>query len=224
MGVRLKITMFGMHGRPGFGHPGAYGGYPAPGAYGGYPSQFAAPAPYAGDSNLRQENADLQAQMHAMRMMHAQEITELKLLLKNSGGDSKIPSGFEFGLRVFECMQESPGVGYRTLPRWDKRRENADGALNNGPDFGDVVVADAICQGPFAMFIHCIDYGGSKHCEGWLPIHSQDGKGQIMKHLGKVGDVDLIRLNMGDEKVGQADSYAQGAGVERSNYDALQNQ
>merc|ERR1712091_399100 len=117
-------------------------------------------------------------------MMHAQKVTELKNLLSNRGDDSKVPAGFEFGQRVFQCMQESPGVSYRTLPKWDTRRPDS----NVGPDHMEVVVADDICQGPHATFIHCIDYGGSHNCEGWLPIHSQDGKGQIMKHLGKLGD------------------------------------
>merc|ERR1711990_218060 len=137
---RYRMAFHGMHGRPGFGHPGAYGGYPAPGAFA---SQYAAPT-----SNLRQENADLQAQMHAMRMMHAQEVTELKQLLANSGGDSKIPPGFEFGQRAFQCVQEPPGVSYRNLPKWDTKREGS-----TGPNYLEIVIADAICQGPLATFI-----------------------------------------------------------------------
>merc|ERR1712216_54163 len=161
--------------------------------------------------------------MHSMRMMHAQEVTELKLLLQKGGGDDKIPPGFEFGQRVYQCMQESPGVSYRELPKWDTKRPNS-----TGPDHLDIVIADAICHGPLATYIHCIDGVDaqgihSRGCTGWLPTHSQDGKGQIMKHIGKVGEVDLSKytLNLGDEKVGQAATYAQGAGIDRSTYNAL---
>ena len=102
----------GFYGPPGFGgNPGAYG-HPYPARHGyHYPAERHRPAPVdqrvvveEGDTfALREENADLQAQINAMRIMHAQEIADLKLLIKDqpraepapAAPPSIIPEGYE---------------------------------------------------------------------------------------------------------------------------------
>merc|ERR1711907_341315 len=214
----------GMYGPPGFGgNPGAYG-HPYPARYGYRGSSSYSPVdlrPTAAEPRvvvesdntfaLREENANLQAQINAMRIMHAQEISDLKLLIKEQpepapapapeAPPSIIPEGYEFGRRVYQCVQDPPGVGYRYEPDFD--RKNPDG---RGPQAPEVVIADEICQGPRACFIHCTSG------RGWLPLTAPDGRGQIMRHLGRVEDLDMSQYKVSDGsiKLSQADSIAFG--------------
>merc|ERR1711934_630974 len=139
MGTCDRIEMAfntGMYGPPGFGgHPGLYG-HPARGHHAVHHT-LARPEPQliveSNDTfSLREESANLQAQIQAMRIMHAQEVADLKLLLKNQPkpqapkqAPSLIPEGFEFGRRVYQCTQAPPGVGYRFVP--DFAQKNSDG-------------------------------------------------------------------------------------------------
>eukprot|EP00656_Telonema_subtile_P026487 TRINITY_DN2845_c0_g2_i4.p1 TRINITY_DN2845_c0_g2~~TRINITY_DN2845_c0_g2_i4.p1 ORF type:complete len:148 (+),score=37.66 TRINITY_DN2845_c0_g2_i4:251-694(+) len=123
---------------------------------------------------------------------------------------AELSSEFDFGERVYQCMQVPPGVGYRFSP--DFADKNKDGT---GPQAPQCIIANAICQGPKAIFVH----GTSGR--GWLPITDPTGTKVLFKHLGRVEDVDLSKheMNKGKSKVGQAGSFATGGDMRVSSLD-----
>eukprot|EP00656_Telonema_subtile_P004269 TRINITY_DN11936_c0_g2_i14.p1 TRINITY_DN11936_c0_g2~~TRINITY_DN11936_c0_g2_i14.p1 ORF type:complete len:356 (+),score=116.40 TRINITY_DN11936_c0_g2_i14:67-1134(+) len=148
--------------------------------------------------------------VQAERLKVAEDENErLKARSKTAEG-AELPEGFEFGERVYQCVQAPPGVGYRFTP--DFGDKNKDGS---GPESPQVIVANAICQGPKAIFVH----GTSGR--GWLPITDPSGSKILFKHLGRVEDVDLSQheLNDGERKLGQSQSYAAGGDMRTSTLD-----
>jgi hypothetical protein len=153
---------------------------------------------------LREENFRLEAELKALRQengMLGEENNRLRRCAQLVMPELLIPQGYEFGTRVFQCIQASPGVGYREVPDFTKKIKDG-----KGPHAPMVVVADAICQGPKAIFIRCT----SGH--GWLPLVGPSGERFMFKHLGRMEDVDMSKYQLNDfeVKTGQADSVAKG--------------
>jgi len=92
---------------------------------------------------------------------------------------------FEFERRVYQCEVAPPGVGYRHTPRFNDK--NKDGC---GPQAPHCIVADAICQGPNAVFIRCT----SGH--GWLPLSDAKNSRFCFKHVGKEDETNLETLGL----------------------------
>eukprot|EP00656_Telonema_subtile_P009824 TRINITY_DN14648_c0_g1_i3.p1 TRINITY_DN14648_c0_g1~~TRINITY_DN14648_c0_g1_i3.p1 ORF type:complete len:229 (+),score=36.87 TRINITY_DN14648_c0_g1_i3:186-872(+) len=111
---------------------------------------------------------------------------------------AQLGSEFEFGERVFQCVQTSPGVGYRFTPQFADKNQDGSGPVNP-----QVIIADAMCQGPRAIFVHCTSG------RGWLPLTNPNGMEVLFVHLGRLQDVDInnYQLNDGRVKLTSATSF-----------------
>eukprot|EP00658_Telonema_sp_P-2_P024221 TRINITY_DN19727_c0_g2_i2.p1 TRINITY_DN19727_c0_g2~~TRINITY_DN19727_c0_g2_i2.p1 ORF type:complete len:659 (+),score=291.54 TRINITY_DN19727_c0_g2_i2:130-2106(+) len=129
---------------------------------------------------------------------------EIQRLKQNSGGnssasaDSGLDAKFDFGDRIYKCLIKSPGVGYRNSP--DFKDKDKDGT---GPVLGQHIAADAICQGPAAIFIR--DSRNRK----WLPLSNPKGDTLCFKHVGREDQIEpdklaKIEYNKGKDKVSKA--------------------
>jgi hypothetical protein len=100
--------------------------------------------------------------------------------------------GFKFGKRVFQCMIPHPGVGYRNTPSFPDKVPDG-----TGPEAPQCIVADAMVQGPKAVFVRCVTG------RGWLPLTDPNGSRICFKHLGETDDVDLSKhgLELADGSV-----------------------
>jgi len=100
---------------------------------------------------------------------------------------------FDFEERVYECLINSPGVGYRNSPKFGDK--NKDGT---GPVAPQCIVANAICQGKSAVFVR------DKRNGLWLPLSSPDGQ-PLFKHHDRCDFLDMSQyagiLNSGKDKL-----------------------
>eukprot|EP00658_Telonema_sp_P-2_P070557 TRINITY_DN60020_c0_g1_i1.p1 TRINITY_DN60020_c0_g1~~TRINITY_DN60020_c0_g1_i1.p1 ORF type:complete len:461 (-),score=88.44 TRINITY_DN60020_c0_g1_i1:179-1561(-) len=88
----------------------------------------------------------------------------------------------DFGKRVYQCMVDKTGVGYRRTPQFpDKTNDGF------GPCWPECIIANDICQGPQATFVRC-----ASGC-GWLPLHTPTGSDHkvLFRHLGRVEEVNF---------------------------------
>jgi len=92
---------------------------------------------------------------------------------------------FQFGRRVYQCEVPAPGVGYRKTPSFSDKVP--DGA---GPRKPQVIIADAIVQGPRAAFIRCCSG------KGWLPLTDPNGRRICFRHLDQEQYVDFYNLGL----------------------------
>eukprot|EP00658_Telonema_sp_P-2_P070037 TRINITY_DN59671_c0_g1_i1.p1 TRINITY_DN59671_c0_g1~~TRINITY_DN59671_c0_g1_i1.p1 ORF type:complete len:389 (+),score=66.23 TRINITY_DN59671_c0_g1_i1:106-1272(+) len=106
-----------------------------------------------------------------------------------------------FGRRVYKCTVPPPGVGYRHTP--DFANKNTDGC---GPTLDQHVIADALCQGPKAVFVRCVSG------RGWLPLTDPSGKRRLFEYKGLEEDIDTsnLAMSMGRKKTGQGATFAVG--------------
>ena len=81
---------------------------------------------------------------------------------------------FKFGRRVFQCEIPHPGVGYRKSPSFHDKV--ADGS---GPHAPQCIIADAMVQGPKAVWVRCVSG------LGWLPLTDSHHVRICFNHLGE---------------------------------------
>merc|ERR1711934_822984 len=115
---------------------------------------------------LRQQNSGIQAEIDELKRKKANH--------KFKEVDNGLGPEFDFGRRVFECKIDPPGVGYRNTPEFSNK--NTDGT---GPQAPDLVIADAICQGPRAIFIR------EAESKLWLPLTDPKGERVCFEHKGR---------------------------------------
>jgi len=123
-------------------------------------------------SALEEENFSLTRQVAALQY----ELDQM-----SSTGTQDQPDAFsEFGDRVFQCVVGAPGVGYRLSPDFGHKAP-----IPHGVRSPQVLVADAICQGPKAAFIRC------STGRGWLPLTDESGQTTLFKHVGHLKEIDI---------------------------------
>lgn len=130
---------------------------------------------------LEEENFQLTRRVAALEY----ELEQLTQVPPPDG--NRAAQGFsEFGERVFQCVTTDAGVGYRVSPDFGHTVAPASVGVY-GPE---VVVADAICQGPKAAFIRCTTG------RGWLPLTDEAGKITLFKHIGRLQDIDTNQFQL----------------------------
>ena len=93
---------------------------------------------------------------------------------------------FKFGRRVYQCEIPAPGLGYRNSPSFPDKVPG-DGA---GPQMPQVIIADAIVQGPKAAFVRCCSG------RGWLPLTDPNGKRICLRHLDMENKINFERMGL----------------------------
>eukprot|EP00656_Telonema_subtile_P039887 TRINITY_DN44971_c0_g1_i1.p1 TRINITY_DN44971_c0_g1~~TRINITY_DN44971_c0_g1_i1.p1 ORF type:complete len:495 (+),score=84.61 TRINITY_DN44971_c0_g1_i1:159-1643(+) len=92
---------------------------------------------------------------------------------------------FDFQERIYQCLIESPGVGYRRSPAFkDKCRDTP------GPKAPECIVATAMRQGDKMIYLKC------KSGRGWLPLTTPNGKLKCFQHVGPPGSIRLDALQI----------------------------
>eukprot|EP00658_Telonema_sp_P-2_P069507 TRINITY_DN587_c0_g1_i11.p1 TRINITY_DN587_c0_g1~~TRINITY_DN587_c0_g1_i11.p1 ORF type:complete len:287 (+),score=81.22 TRINITY_DN587_c0_g1_i11:173-1033(+) len=98
--------------------------------------------------------------------------------------DNDLPPEFNFGRRVFQCQIDAPGVGYRNTPSFGDKNKSG-----TGPCKPQVIITDAICQGPHAVFVREAQVEGGPPSHGWVPLSNPKGDTICFKHLGREEDL-----------------------------------
>merc|ERR1711865_994379 len=159
--------------------------------------------------NTASEDA-IRKELEALKASNAQLNTEIQALKRDKGSivaksDNGLGVEFDFGRRYYQCKIGAPGVGYRNTPSF--KDKNADGT---GPQAPQYIIADAVCQGPRAVFVRDSRNGL------WVPLTDPTGKTVCFSHLGKEGQVAV------DPKlqcVGKVKTKAKGAWFDGKNQD-----
>ena len=95
------------------------------------------------------------------------------------------PADFRFGRRVYQCEVPDPGIGYRNTPSFPDQARDC-----TGPQQPQVIVADAMVQGPKAIFVRCCSG------KGWLPLTDPNNRRILFRHLDEEKHVDFDRLDL----------------------------
>eukprot|EP00656_Telonema_subtile_P000640 TRINITY_DN10292_c0_g2_i2.p1 TRINITY_DN10292_c0_g2~~TRINITY_DN10292_c0_g2_i2.p1 ORF type:complete len:278 (-),score=58.62 TRINITY_DN10292_c0_g2_i2:18-851(-) len=96
--------------------------------------------------------------------------------------------------RIYLCMINHPGVGYRNSPKFDDKAPGS-----SGPQNPQVISADRIAQGPQAVFVR------DSTQMLWLPLTDPSGTKQCFQLIGRKEDPDMLvyadSLNQGKPKI-----------------------
>jgi len=130
------------------------------------------------------EHGDLLRQIAELKSQVKQRDTIIEDLRRQGRSGNGLPAEFDFGRRVFQCEIGHPGVGYRNTPQFgDKNRDGT------GPVSPQVIIADAICQGPSAIFVREATQPNGAAGRGWLPLTDPQGKRTCFAHKGRESDL-----------------------------------
>eukprot|EP00656_Telonema_subtile_P016157 TRINITY_DN18523_c0_g1_i1.p1 TRINITY_DN18523_c0_g1~~TRINITY_DN18523_c0_g1_i1.p1 ORF type:complete len:201 (-),score=50.11 TRINITY_DN18523_c0_g1_i1:253-855(-) len=133
--------------------------------------------PPAAAPQSSQEDKDTIARLQRQNDAQKKEIERLQEEL--DAGSNELGSEFDFGRRVYQCVIPNPGVGYRVTPKFgDKRKDGC------GPQAPQVIIADAVCQGPSAIFVREAASEDGTEGRGWLPLTNPAGDKVCFQHLG----------------------------------------
>jgi len=146
----------------------------------------ASDASAAENTRLKQQVASLEADVHRLENTAPSPGDHMQLDLKQLGLK---PEVFKFGRRIYQCNIPAPGVGYRNTPEFPDKNPNA-----TGPQHPQVIVADAIVQGPKAAFIRCCSG------KGWLPLTDPNGTRICFQHVDEESKVDTSKFEVADGK------------------------
>eukprot|EP00658_Telonema_sp_P-2_P006714 TRINITY_DN12536_c0_g1_i2.p1 TRINITY_DN12536_c0_g1~~TRINITY_DN12536_c0_g1_i2.p1 ORF type:complete len:252 (-),score=52.44 TRINITY_DN12536_c0_g1_i2:389-1144(-) len=141
----------------------------------------------------REEARNLRKKLAATQLNLSETRQELEAAsVVASSQDDELGPECEFGRRVFQCLIDNKGVGYRFSPNFSDK--NPDGC---GPITPQVIVADKMAHGPHAIFVRCVSG------RGWLPLTNQSGQTRCFEHLGREEDVNLshYELSQGRNKL-----------------------
>jgi hypothetical protein len=99
--------------------------------------------------------------------------------------DLDLTDDFKFGYRVYQCQIPWPGIAYRNSPVFADKNERLTGPLT-----GEVIIADAIVQGPHCIYLRCVSGNG------WLPMSDPTGNTMCFKHLGPLNKIQFNRYDL----------------------------
>ena len=133
----------------------------------------------AENAQLKQGVASLEAQLHELESTPSNSPAagshHMQADLKTLGLDA---TDFKFGRRVFRCMISHPGVAYRKPPSFHEEVPDT-----TSPEAPYCITADAMIQGPKAVFVRCVSG------LGWLPLTDPHHAQVCFKHLGEEQEV-----------------------------------